>query len=204
MFRQGIRLLLESQLDMEIIGEAADGEAALSKVEQLAPDVLVMDIAMPKRNGLQLMEQLTRNGSEVKVLALTAFSDTAYLRQMLSAGVAGYVLKQAAADVLVEAIRAIAGGGTYLDPTIAGKVVSGFVEKKKLRGSRDGDELSEREREVLCYVAQGFTNKEVAERLRISVKTVESHKANLMGKLGLRSRSEIVRYALLRGWLDQE
>lgn len=204
MFRQGIKLLLQSQPDMEISGEAADGEEALLKLKSLMPDLLVMDISMPKVNGLQLIEQVKRSGLGVRVVVLTAFSEAAYLRHLLSAGVAGYVLKQAAAEELIDALRAVAAGGTYLDPAVAGKVVSGFVEKKKLRGARDADALSEREREVLRYVAHGFTNKEIAVRLRISVKTVETHKANLMEKLDLHSRSEIVRYALLRGWLQQE
>lgn len=202
MFRQGIRSLIDSQSDLEVIGEASDGHAALEKLAELKPDVLVMDNSMPQMSGLQLMERLKRAGLPVRVLALTAFSDSAYVRQLLAAGVAGYLLKQAAAEELIEAIRVIAGGGTYLDPAVAGKVVTGFVARKKLRGSREGDELSEREKEVLCDVAQGYTNKEIASRLQISVKTVETHKANLMEKLGLRGRAEIVRYALQQGWLQ--
>ena len=204
MFRQGIKALIELEPDLEIVGEAANGRTALEKLRELAPDVLVMDVSMPETSGIQLMTQLKRSGVAVRVLALTAFGDTAYVRQLLAAGAAGYLLKQAAAEALIEAIRVVAGGGTYLDPAVAGKVVTGFVERKKLRGSREGDELSGREREVLSSVAQGFTNKEIAARLQISVKTVETHKANLMEKLGLRGRAEIVRYALQQGWLQAE
>ncbi len=159
---------------------------------------------MPQTSGIRLMEELQRSSVSERVLVLTAFGDLAYVRQLLAAGAAGYLLKHAAAEELIQAIRIVARGGTYLDPAVAGKVASGFVEAKKLRGSREGDELSAREREVLCDVAQGFTNKEIAARMQISVKTVETHKANLMQKLGLRGRAEIVRYALQQGWLKTE
>jgi DNA-binding NarL/FixJ family response regulator len=204
MFREGIRLLLGSQTDFEVVGEASDGEEARRKIEALRPDLVVMDVSMPRGNGVQLMEYLKRSGSVPRVLVLTAFSDSAYLRQMLAAGAAGYVLKRAASEELIEAIRVVAAGRTYLDPGVAGSVVSGFIEQKKVRGSRAGDEITERERQVLCDVAQGFTNREIASRLQISVKTVETHKAKLREKLGLRSRAEIVRYALQQGWLKDE
>jgi DNA-binding NarL/FixJ family response regulator len=204
MFRQGIMKWLESEPDLQVVGEADSGRTALECIRKLEPDVIVMDISMPEMSGLQVMEQLKREANAIRVVALTAFGDAAYLRQMLAAGVGGYVLKQSAAETLIEAIRLVAAGGTYLDPAVAGKVVSGFVERKKLRGSRGGDELSAREREVLMKVAQGFTNKEIGAALQISVKTVETHKANLMEKLGLHGRAEIVRYALNQGWLSQD
>jgi len=204
MFRQGIKSLIGTEPGLEIVGEAATGREALEKVLELEPELLVMDISMPEMSGVQLMARLKQAAPAVRVLALTAFGDTAYVRQLLAAGAAGYLLKRAAADELIEAIRVVARGGTYLDPAVAGKVVSGFLERKKLHGRREGDALSGREREVLSDVAHGFTNKDIAARLQISVKTVETHKANSMGKLGLRNRAEIVRYALQQGWLQSE
>jgi DNA-binding NarL/FixJ family response regulator len=195
MLRQGIKSLICAQPDLEVVGEAANGEEALRKVKELQPDLLVMDISMPELNGIQVMERLKQTGSTTRVIGLTAFGETAYLRHLLAAGASGYVLKQAAFEELIAAVRAVAAGGTR-------KVVSGFVEHKKLRGSREGDELSEREREVLRCVARGYTNKEIASQLNISVKTVETHKANFMEKLGLHTRAEIVRFALHRGWLE--
>jgi DNA-binding NarL/FixJ family response regulator len=155
MFRQGIKSLIDQQPDLCIVGEAATGRAALEKVIELEPDLLVMDVSMPEMTGIQLAARLNRAAPAVRVLALTAFGDTAYVRQLLASGAAGYLLKSAAADELIEAIRIVARGGVYLDRAVAGKVVSGFVERKKQRGTRQGDLLSAREREVLCDVARG-------------------------------------------------
>lgn len=203
MMREGLKSLVNAQDDMEVVGEAGDGRDALQKTRELQPDIVVMDISMPELNGIQAAERLKDCGLKAKVLVLTAYDDTGYLRQLLEAGASGYVLKKAAAEELVKAIRVVAAGGVYLDPTMAGKVVSGYVGKKKLRGALQGGELSEREEEVLRLVAWGYTNKEIAAYLTISVKTVETHKANLMEKLDLKSRSEVVRYALRRSWLNE-
>jgi DNA-binding NarL/FixJ family response regulator len=201
MVRDGLRRLIGAEPDLEVVGEAGNGNEALARIAELRPDVVLMDISMPELNGMRLMEELRRERPLPRVLVLTAFAEVAYLRQLLAAGAAGYLLKRASAQELIDAIRTVRAGGTYLDPAVAGKVVSGFVEHKEVRGARGGHELSERELEVLRKVARGFTNKEISAELGISVKTVETHKANLMEKLGLRSRAEIVRYALQRGWL---
>lgn len=201
MMRAGIRALIMAEPDMHVVAEAANGAQALHLAREFHPDVLVMDILMPGSNGFEVMGRLKEACPEVRVLILTALGEAAYLRQMLAAGASGYLLKRAAAETLIEAIRAVAGGATYLDPAVASKVVSGFVGSDGPRGARAGN-LSEREREVAVAVAQGFTNKEIAARLGISVKTAETHKANVMQKLELHSRAEIVRYALQQGWLE--
>jgi two-component system response regulator NreC len=203
MMRDGLKSLVNAQADMEVVGEAGDGRVALLKARELQPDIVVMDISMPELNGLEATGRLKGCCQKAKVLVLTAYDDGGYLRQLLEAGASGYVLKKAAAEELVKAIRVVAAGGVYLDPTLAGKVVSGYVGKKKLRGALAGSELSEREEEVLRLVAWGYTNKEVAGYLNISVKTVETHKTNLMEKLSLSGRSDVVRYALRRGWLSE-
>ena len=203
MMREGLKSLVNAQADMEVVGEAGDGRAALSKARELQPDVVVMDISMPELNGIQATGRLKGCCRKSKVLVLTAYDDGGYLRQLLEAGASGYVLKRAAAEELVKAIRVVAAGGVYLDPTLAGRVVSGYVGRKRMRGAPQNTELSEREEEVMRLVAWGYTNKEVAAYLNISVKTVETHKTNLMEKLDLKGRADVVRYALRQGWLRE-
>jgi len=203
MMREGLKSLVNAQADMEVVGEAGDGRAALLKARELQPDVVVMDISMPELNGIQATGRLKGCCRKAKVLALTAYDDGGYLRQLLEAGASGYVLKRAAAEELVKAIRVVAAGGVYLDPALAGRVVSGYVGRKRLRGAPQNTELSEREEEVMRLVAWGYTNKEVAAYLNISVKTVETHKTNLMEKLDLKGRADVVRYALRQGWLRE-
>jgi len=201
--REGLRSLVNAQSDMNVVGEAGSGRAALLQAREMQPDVVIMDVSMPDMNGLQVTELLKRTCQKIMVLILTAHDDGGYLRQLLEVGASGYVLKKAAADDLIKAIRVVADGGVYLDPSLAGKVVGGYLGKRGLGGKTLGNEISEREAEVLRLVAWGYTNKEVAGYLRISVKTVETHKANLMQKLDLKSRVEIVRYALRQGWLRE-
>lgn len=199
--RQGIKLLLCSQPDMEVVGEAGDGEEAWQRARELLPDVVVMDVSMPHLNGAQATERLKVSCPQVKVIALSAHQDEAHIRQLLAAGASGYVLKKTIAEELTTAIRTVARGGVHLDSQIAGKVVGGYIKPS----GDDGDiALSAREREVLTLVAWGYTNKEIAARLLISVKTVEGHKARFMDKLDLSSRADIVRFALKRGWLRDE
>lgn len=202
MVREGIRGLIEGQPGMVVVGEAADGDEAVRIATSLVPDVLVVDMSMPELNGAQVARAVRRTLPGVHVIALTVHDDRAYLLQLLKAGVAGYVLKRAPAQELIQAIRVVADGGVHLDPRVAGHVVDGFVGDA-LEPARDAPEvLSERETEVLRQIARGFSNKEVAAHLSISVKTVETYKTRIMEKIGLRGRADIVRYALRHGWLE--
>jgi DNA-binding NarL/FixJ family response regulator len=200
--REGLKTLVNAQPDMEVTGEASDGQTACVGVRELLPDVVVMDVSMPVQNGAQATEELRTSCPKVKVLALTVHEDKGYLRQLLEAGAAGYVLKRAAAVELIHAIRTVARGGIYLDPALAGAVVGGFVRKPSSKGAAAG-ELSEREVEVVRLIAAGHSNKEIAVRLDLSVKTVETYKSRSLDKLGLSSRADLVRYALRRGWLQE-
>lgn len=201
--REGLRLIISAQADMEVVGEAPDGLAAVALARELLPDVVVMDVTMPRMNGLKATEKLKEYCPQVKVLTLTRHTDDAYMQQLLRAGACGYVLKQSSAAELLHAIRAVAAGGKYLDPAITGKIMDSYTGRRPtaLRGETQGT-LSERETEVLRLIAWGHGNKEIAARLDLSVKTVEAHKANAMRKLDMRSRIDIVRFALLQGWLQ--
>ena len=200
--REGLKALINAQPQMEVSGEAGDGRTACQEVQELQPDVVVMDVSMPKMNGAQATAQLKQACPSVKVLALTVHEDKGYLRLLLEAGASGYVLKRAAAEELIHAIRTVAAGGVYLDPALAGKVVGSFVRPPAGRGAPEGGDLSDREAEVVRLIAAGHSNKEIASRLGLSVKTVETYKARSMEKLGLDSRADLVRYALQRGWLQ--
>jgi len=200
--REGLKALINAQDGMTVVGEAVDGLTACQEARRLQPDVVVMDVSMPERTGSQATEWLTTECPRVKVLALTVHEDKGYIRQLLAAGAAGYVLKRAAADELIHAIRVVAGGGIYLDPTMAGKVVGGFVRRGTSEADSQGATLSEREAEVGRLTAAGYSNKEVAARLELSVKTVETYRARAMEKLGLQSRADLVRYAVQQGWLQ--
>ena len=201
--REGLKLIINTQPDMEVTGEAGIGRDAVRLAKELAPDVLLMDVSMPELNGLKAAAQLKRVAPDIKILTLTRHTDQAYLQELLEAGVSGYVLKQSAATDLIRAVRAVAAGDNYLDPAMTGKIFSNYVEKSsKLRGDTRGAALTERERDVLRQIAWGYSNKEIAERLDISIKTVEAHKANALKKLDMQSRIDIVRYAVLQGWLQ--
>ncbi|MBV9868951.1 MAG: response regulator transcription factor [Abitibacteriaceae bacterium] len=200
--RAGLKLLVNQQLDMEVVGEAGDGLDACQQAKTLCPDVVVMDISMPEMNGVQAAERMRHICPQAKVVILSAFADEVHIRQLLSLGAAGYVLKSTIAEELTRAIRAVVSAGMYLDPAIAGKVVGGYVNPAfRTKGEAS---LTAREQEVLLDVARGYSNKEIAERLHLSVKTVEGHKARILEKLNLKSRADIVRYALRQGWLQEE
>lgn len=199
--RAGLVALLNLQDDMTVVGEASDGEAAIAAAASLKPDVVVLDISMPKMGGAEAAVQIKKVAPDVSVLALTAHEDQSSVQMLLRAGASGYLLKRSAAEDLVRAIHAVARGGTYVDPAMAEDLVS------NLRGARSNREngakvaLSEREAEVLRYIAEGHAMKEIASRLNLSTRTLETYKARAMEKLGVEGRAEIVRYALQRGWL---
>jgi DNA-binding NarL/FixJ family response regulator len=197
----GLKLLVGGEADFAIVGEARDGRTALRLATQLAPDVVVLDISLPEMNGVELAAALRAERPECRLLVLTVHEERAYLRQLLELGVGGYLLKRSAADELPRAIRAVAAGGIYLDPAIAGKVVGGLARGASRSLPGEPVELSDRESDVLRLVASGHSNKAISTRLNISVKTVETYKARAMEKLGLRSRVELVRYAADQGWL---
>ena len=198
--RHGLKLLIESQPDMKVVAEASDGNAAIESAVALKPDVVVMDISMPGMNGLVATRKLKQRQPATAIVTLTRHSDDAYLQELLRAGVSGYVLKQSAPTELLQAIRAAAAGGQYLDSTLTARVTAAFLGKPN-RVSRPVTAVSERESEVLRLIASGYSNKEIAAHLSLSVKTVEAHKANAMRKLGLSGRIDIVKYATLQGWL---
>ena len=186
---------------MEVIAEAADGGAAVEHASDTRPDVVVMDISMPGMTGLVATQALRRLQPPLAVITLTRHSDDAYLQELLRAGAAGYVLKQSASTELLQAIRAVAAGGQYLDSTLSSRVTNAFLDRQSSRGGQRRPQLTERESEVLRLIAWGHSNKEIAAQLDLSVKTVEVHKANAMRKLEFRGRIDIVRYAILQGWL---
>lgn len=201
--REGLKALVNAQPDMRVIGEASDGEAACQVTRELSPDVLIMDLSMPVLGGAEATVRVRQECPRVKVLALTVHEERLYLTQLLRAGASGYVLKRAAAGELVRAVRTVAAGGTYIDPSIAGTLVEGYLDAQDTAEQSPHDTLSDRERQVLIGIARGFSNKELAAEFGLSVKTVETYKARVAEKLGLRTRADIVRYAARRGWLSE-
>jgi DNA-binding NarL/FixJ family response regulator len=198
--REGLRVVLDREPGLEVVGEADNGQSAISLARQLRPDVVIMDISMPKLNGLKATETLKRLVPETKILILTRHLDRSYVQQLFCSGASGYVLKQSASEDLVRATMRVAAGHSYLDPAITDQLVETLADD---RGNRPiGRSLTTREQDVLRYVALGFLAKEIAVQLGIGIKTVETHKANAMSKLGLTSRIDIVRYAVLQGWLE--
>jgi DNA-binding NarL/FixJ family response regulator len=198
--RQGLKLLIDSQPDMGVVGEAADGNDVLEQATALNPDVVVMDISMPGMSGLVATRALKHAQPAVAVVALTRHEDDTFLEELLRAGASGYVLKQSAPTAFLQAIRAVAAGGVYVDPAMTSRVADGLLDHRPT-SDRSRASISERESDVLRLIAIGHSNKEVAARLDISVKTVEVHKANAMRKLGLTGRIDVIRYAVLQGWL---
>lgn len=198
--REGLKVLINAQTDMSVVGEAATGTAAWRLAQEVAADVFVLDLSMPEMSGARVTARIKAKLPQLKVLVLTAYEDKSYMRQLFAAGADGYLLKRTAAQEVVGALRTIAGGSLYVDPAMASKLVDSFMRQPATPRT---SALSEREQEVLCLVAWGHSNKEIATQLNISVKTVETYKTRLMEKLELRSRAEIVRYAVRQGWLQE-
>lgn len=201
--RQGLKLLIDSQPDMQVVAEAADGRAALDAAAAATPDVVIMDISMPGMNGLVATRALKQQRPDVMVVALTRHENETYLEELLRAGASAYVLKQSPPSDFLQAIRAVAAGGLYLDPAMTPRVADGLLagKRKAPLDTVSAVKITERESEVLRLVAVGHSNVEIASRLNISVKTVEVHKTNAMRKLGLTGRVDVIRYGVLQGWL---
>ena len=197
--RAGLRRVLEAEDDIEVVGEAGSGERALYEAIESKPDVVVMDVVMPGKSGIEVTPEVLRTVPTARVLVLSMQDDPRYVRAAFEAGASGYVLKEAADSEVVGAVRMVAAGERYLHPALGARLVAAEVEERR-RASEDP--LSDREREVLRLLALGHTNQEIAEMLFISVRTAETHRAHIMRKLGLSSRAELVRYALAHDLLD--
>ncbi len=202
--RAGLRLLLDAQDDMEVVGEASTGDQAVAQAKELNPDVVLLDITMSGPDGFDAVRQIKEDHPEVRVLALTMHDDESYLRQVLEGGGSGYVLKRSADTELLSAIRAVYEGGTYLHPAHAHLLLEGKEEEPEETEAVGCDLLSNRERQVLKLVALGYTNRQIADKLFLSVKTVETYRARMQEKLGIRGRAALVRYALSEGLLVEE
>jgi DNA-binding NarL/FixJ family response regulator len=199
----GLRNLIRAEPDFELVGEASSGLTALKIVREQRPDVAVLDISMPELNGIMLSRRLATEMPALKLLVLTLHEDRAYLNQALEAGVRGYVLKRSAVENLVQAVRAVMVGGLYIDPAIVGRVFESKQVNRRLAARKGvSPALTDREADVLKMAALGFTNKEIASRLDVGVKSIETYKARGLDKLGLKTRAELVRYASGQGWLD--
>jgi DNA-binding NarL/FixJ family response regulator len=198
--RHGLKMLIDSQADMRVVSEASDGAAAVEQARTLHPDVVVMDISMPGMNGLVATRTLKQLQPDSVVVILTRHGDDAYLQELLRAGADGYVLKQSAPSELLQAIRTTSAKKPYLDSALAARVTAGYLARTR-NAQATGASLSDRETAVLRQIAAGHSNKEIAAQLELSVKTVEVHKANAARKLGLKGRIDIVKYAVLQGWL---
>ncbi len=203
--RAGFRALLEKQTDMEVVGEAADGEEAERKVMELRPDVVIMDIAMPGSGGLEATRRIKAQAPEVRILALTMLEDDRYFFESIQAGASGFILKGALPADLLTAVRTVADGQVYLYSSLCQKLVNEYLEHVQPTKPMIADQgLTEREQQVVCLLSQGQTGKEIAKALGISAHTVERHRQNVMAKLGLHNRAELVRYAVAKGLIEAQ
>lgn len=203
--RKGIRSLLDEEADIEVVGEAADGHEALEKVERLSPDIVLMDSTMPILNGLEATRQITKRFPQVKVLVLTMHTNEEYVFQFLQAGAVGYLVKQAAPKELISAIEAVYQGDYFLSPAISKTVIEEYVRQVKTTDKDDPyEQLTDREREVMQLIVEGFSNREIAERLHISLKTAGVHRINLMHKLNIHNLTELTKYAIRKGIISLE
>jgi DNA-binding NarL/FixJ family response regulator len=202
--REGLKALLANQAGIEVVGEASDGAEAVEQVAALRPDVVIMDMVMPRMNGIEATAEIHRRFPASRVLILSMYDEAEYVQQVIRAGAAGYVLKGYAADDLLRAIAEVHAGASFLHPSVAAKLIADYVRQAPAPASVEHDEppLTPREREVLKLIADGNTNQEVAERLRLSRKTVENHRTSIMRKLGVHDVTELVKYALRTGLIS--
>lgn len=202
--RQGLRLLLGEESDMEVVAEADQGRTAVQLANKLMPDVVIMDVSMPDLNGMEATKQIVGKTDNVKVIALSMHSDNLFVTEMLKSGVSGYLLKDCAFEELASAIRSVIAGNTYLSPSISGVVVNGYLHRLSKSKTLGSDVLSDREREVLQMIAEGKSTKQIALNLHISVKTVETHRRQIMNKLNIFSVAELTKYAIRKGLTSLE
>lgn len=197
--REGIIAFLKMCDDIEIVGEASDGIEAVEKTDKLKPDIVLMDINMPKLGGLEATLEIKRKMPDIKILILTQYDDREYISRLLKAGISGYILKRAAGTELVNAIRAVKRGELYLHPSIAKEVVQGYLDKEKVPVEDSYDKLTEREKQVLKLISEGYTYKEIADMLKISVKTAIAHHTKISEKLNIHTRAGLIKFAIQKG-----
>jgi DNA-binding NarL/FixJ family response regulator len=202
--REGLRALISASPDLEVVGEAQDGQDAIRCVEQSGPDLVLMDLSMPKMDGLDAIVEIKRRTPETKLIALTVHKAEEYILAALEAGANGYVLKDASHDELIGAIKTVLGGQPYLSPGVSEKVIDGYLDRRKsVRASSSWETLTQREKQVLKLIAEGHKNREIADYLCVSVKTVEKHRANLMKKLDLHNASALTAFAMEKGLISK-
>ena len=199
MIRQGLSSLLEKQPDIEVVGSVEDGRKAVDIARELAPDLVIMDISMPNLNGIDAARKILGEMGDVKVITLSIHSSRRFVAEMLKAGASGYVLKECLFDELIEAIKTVSNGGIYLSPKITGVVIEDYVKRLSTQYQPEGTVLNEREREVLQFLSEGKSTKQIAMQLHVSAKTIESNRRNIMDKLGINSVAELTKYAVREG-----
>jgi len=202
--RQGLRALLDNQEDMEVVAEAEEGRAAVRLVREQLPDVVIMDVSMPDLNGMEAARRIVGRFPDVKIIALSMHSDSLFVTEMLKSGVSGYLLKDCAFEELARAIRAVVAGKAYLSPSISGIVVDDYVHRLSKADFSSSEPLTDREREVLQLIAEGESTKQIALKLHVSVKTVETHRRQIMNKLDIHTVAELTKYAIRKGLTSLE
>lgn len=200
--RAGLRLLIDSQLDMQAVGEASNGVETLARIKSVSPDILLLDLSMPDLGGLAILRDLRVYVPETRVVVLTMHTDEAYVREALRLGATGYVVKSAADQELLAAIRAVARGEIYIHPSLTRSLLDNLLPVQPNLSSDPWDDLSEREQQVIRRVAQGYTNREIADQLQLSIKTIDTYRARAMEKLALHTRAQLIEYAHRRGLLN--